>query len=146
MAKKPEKPKVSKRVKINFDTINKGKIVKINSVIPEGFKKVDSSKIYEQRKKELEQEVKESEERYKRETEEEKVSIEKLKCPCCKSIKKTPFTIAHRDGPLICGGRNSVQKLADYNVCQNCGVMYVDLNKKEIAYPMSMRDSFKFFM
>ena len=146
MAKKPEKPKVSKRVKINFDTINKGKIVKINSVIPEGFKKVDSSKIYEQRKKELEQEVKESEERYKRETEEEKVRIEKLKCPCCKSIKKTPVTITHRDGPLVCGGRNNVEKLADYNVCQNCGVMYVDLNKKEIAYPISMIDRFRFFM
>jgi len=142
MAKKPEKPKVSKRVKINFKTINN---------LPEGFKrvdfkKVDSDKIYEQRRKELEQEVKESEERYKRETEEEKVRISKLKCPCCKSVKKSPITITHRDGPLVCGGRNSVQKLANYNVCQNCGVMYVDLNKKEIAYPMSMRDSFKFFM
>jgi len=142
MAKKPEKPKVSKRVKINFNTINK---------LPEGFKridfkKVDSSKIYEQRKKELEQEVKESEERYKRETEAEKIRVEKLKCPCCKSVKKTPVTITHMDGPLVCGGRNSVQKLADYNVCQNCGVMYVDLNKKEIAHPISMIDRFKFFM
>jgi len=142
MAKKPEKPKVSKRVKINFKSINN---------LPEGFKrvdfkKVDSDKIYEQRKKELEQEVKESEERYKRETEEEKVRIEKLKCPCCKSVKKTPVTITHRDGPLVCGGRNNVEKLADYNVCQNCGVMYVDLNKKEIAYPISMIDRFRFFM
>ena len=144
-SEKPETPKVSKRVKINFDTINKFSSG-FKPMLPDGFKKLDSTKIYEQRRKELEKEVKESEERYKRETGEEKTRIEKLKCPCCKSVKKTPVTITHRDGPLVCGGRNNVEKLADYNVCQNCGVMYVDLKKKEIAYPKSLQDSFRFFM
>jgi len=137
MAKKPEKPKASKIVKINFKSINN---------LPQGFKKIDTTKIYEDQEKKLNKLIEESEERYKRETEEEKSRIEKLKCPCCKSVKKSPVTITHRDGPLVCGGHNSVQTLANYNVCQNCGVMYVDLNKKEIAYPISKEDRFRFIM
>lgn len=95
-------------------------------------KPIDMKKIYEDREKQF----KADEERYERETKAEKLRIEKLKCPCCKSIKKSPVCISHRDGPLVCGGRNHVSILAEYNVCQKCGTMYVDLNKKDVAPPM----------
>ena len=137
MAKKKIKPEDSKRVKINFKSVNG----------LEGFKPIDMTKMYEQRRKELDKEISDSQERYKKETSDEEIRISKLKCPCCKSIKKFSITISHHDGQLILGGRNApAQILADYNVCQDCGVMYVDLNKKKIEPPMDdFQDKFRFF-
>jgi hypothetical protein len=120
--------KYSKRVKITM-----------KDILPAGFKPMDMSKYYEDRKKRIE----EDEERYKREIKAEELRRVKLKCPCCKSAKKEPVSITHRDGPLVCGGRNHVQTLAQYNICQDCGVMYVDLDRKEIALPLD-RNSYLF--
>lgn len=107
------------------------KRIKIPALSSIKFEPVDMEKYYKDREKRLKAE----EERYKKETKAEEERIKKLKCPCCKSIKKSPVCISHRDGPLIVGGRNYVNILAEYNVCQNCGTMYVDLKKKDIEPP-----------
>lgn len=48
-------------------------------------------------------------------------------CPLCKSAEKKFVSISIKDGPIVYGGRNSRTELANYFVCQNCGIMYVNL-------------------
>ena len=125
MAKKEKKiidKKDSKIVKISLSDILKKGMVKLEPR--------DMTKYAEDDKKKVE----EDKIRYEKDLETEKNRFENLTCPSCKSRKKAQQTITHRDGPLIIGG-NSVSVLADYCICQNCGTMFVDLNKKKVAPP-----------
>jgi len=92
------------------------------------WKKLDMTKVFEEEKKRKEKEKK----RLEKENKIEEKRITDIKCPCCKSTKKQPVNISVRNGPLVVGGHNSINKLASYIVCQDCGVMYVDLHKKGV--------------
>lgn len=95
------------------------------------LKTVDMSKHYEDDKKRVE----DDKIRYEKELAKEKKRFDNLPCPACKSKNKKRNIVTYRNGTLIVGGHNSVTKLADHLICQNCGIMYVDLNEKEIAKP-----------
>lgn len=109
----------SKRTKINFELINKYK----NST------PIDMSKAYEDAKKRME----EDQARYKRELEDEKLRINNLKCPCCKSKDKRHY--CRRDGNSIIGPGSRSWVVEEYLICSKCGIHYSDLNKKEIQSP-----------
>ena len=74
---------------------------------------------------------------YKKQVEAENRRITKLKCPCCQKTNKELVTIyEQQDRPTVYGGFNPPAKLlSEYYVCKNCGVMFVDLKKKEIKAP-----------
>ena len=112
--------KESKRVKISFQKLEDIK-----------FKPVDMSKVYEEDKKRVESDKV----RYQKDLKQEKERFENLACPCCKSTNKKRNIISIGNGPVVYGGRNSSTTYADYLICQNCGIMYVDLHKKEITPP-----------
>lgn len=126
MAKQKKEPnkeqKESKRVKITLEGIGK---------LPSNFKPVDMNKVYEEDKKRVEADKL----RYKKDKQEEETRFNNLPCPCCKSTNKSRNIISTSNGPLIYGGRNSSSVHADYLICKDCGVMYVDLNKKEVNPP-----------
>lgn len=74
-------------------------------------------------------EIRKLEDQKKREREKEEQRIKDLKCPCCENTKKQFKRLSFRNGPLVCGGRNSSTTLGEYYICLNCGTMYVDLLK-----------------
>ena len=128
MAKSKKVPKEnSKRVKITFEKINSGHILKPGVKL----EPIDMTQVYEDDRKKVEADKI----RYQKEVEAEKERFENLPCPSCKSINKNRNVISHMNGQTVYGGRNSSTVYADYLICQSCGTMYVDLNKKEIAYP-----------
>jgi hypothetical protein len=116
--------KDSKRVKISMKDI-------LKPGLPEGFKPIDMSKVYEEDKKKVEADKI----RYKNDLKKEGERFDNLSCPCCKNTNKKRNIISHMNSPVVYGGRNSSTVHADYLICQNCGIMYVDLNKKEINPP-----------
>lgn len=131
---KNNKTENSKRIKITFDSINFQKGFKPS--MPEGFQKMDPvelQKKFKETQKEDEKKVKADKLRYEKDLKIEENRFKNLPCPVCKNKNKDRKRITHMDGPVIYGGRNSVDVLADYLICQNCGVMYVDLHKKEVA-------------
>ena len=117
--KKETDKKDSKRIKITFDDFRKD------------FKPIDMSKVYEEDNKKVEADKI----RYKKDLKEEEKRFDNLACPCCKSTNKKRNIISQMNGPVVYGGRNSSTVYADYLICQNCGIMYVDLNKQEINPP-----------
>ena len=108
----------SKRIKINFDTINGGK-----------FEPIDMSKVYADQKKREEEDYK----RYKEEIEAENKRIDKIRCPFCGAKEKEHYVNTGTNG-VIGPGRSS-WLIEEYYICKGCGVHYSDLNKKEIAKP-----------
>jgi hypothetical protein len=103
----------SKRQVINFDTITEG--VKIE--------KIDTSKVIARLRKSKKEEQKLKAE--KRALEEER--IRNIKCPVCKSKKKSHFVDRVSNG-VYGRGHNSYVK-NEYLICENCGVHYSDLKK-----------------
>lgn len=124
MAKKEKKiinKKDSKRVKITM-----------TDILKLGFKKlepVDMSKFHEEDKKK----VAKDKLRYEKELKAETIRYENLACPVCRDTKKERNVISHMNGQVVYGGRNSSTVHADYLICQGCGLMFVDINKKEIT-------------
>ncbi len=124
MSKKIRKPidkKESKRIKITIDDI-----------FSKGWKKlepIDMTKHYEEDKKKVEKDKI----RYQKDLKAEEKRFENISCPSCKNTNKKRNVISHMNGPVIYGERNSSTVYADYLICQGCGTMYVDLNKKEIT-------------
>lgn len=113
------KPKsTSKRVKINFESINKGK-----------WKPIDMTKVYEESKKQYEKSL----ERYKKDKAAEEKRIEKLTCPNCKSKDKKHILKYESNGIMGPGSRSWTTD--DYYICQSCGIHFTDLNKKDIQPP-----------
>lgn len=110
--------KDSKRVKINFDSINKGK-----------WEPIDMTKVYNDAKLVYEQQVS----KYKEELEAEKKRITKLACPACKCTDKKHHVKYESNGILGPGSRSWTTE--DYYICQGCGIHFNDLNKKEITPP-----------
>lgn len=103
---------MSKRIKINFKTINGDK-----------FKKLDvgdfGARLKEQER--LEWEFKNKKE------EEEKVRINKIKCPACKSTNKHHHKKYENNG--ILGPGCSAWLAEEYLVCLDCGIHFGDINK-----------------
>ena len=95
------------------------------------FKPVDMAPFYEEDKKKVEADKI----RYEKELKEEDERYNNLACPVCKSKDKKKNVISHNNEPIVYGGRNSVNILAEYCICQSCGSMYVDLNKNKVTYP-----------
>jgi transposase-like protein len=108
----------SKRIKINFDTINKG-----------NFEPIDMSKVYEDQKK---REIEDSK-RYLAEVEAEKIRIGEIRCPFCGSKEKDHFVNRGTNGVL--GSGHSSWLIEEYYICKGCGIHYSDLNKNEIQKP-----------
>jgi hypothetical protein len=121
-----------KRTKIKF-IIEASPKPTVEDIVKPGFefKPVDMASFYEEDKKRVE----EDKVRYETEKKEEETRFNNLACPVCKNTDKKINRIAPINEPIVYGGRNSVNILAEYCICQGCGSMYVDLNKKEITYP-----------
>jgi transposase-like protein len=77
--------------------------------------------------------------RYDDEVKIENDRIINLSCPHCRTENKELVNISFRNGPVVYGGRNNSRKLAEYYVCHGCGIMFVDINKKEIKPPYKGR-------
>lgn len=116
-------------------TIDKkdSKIVKISMKdISKDWKKIkpiDMTKHHEEDKKKVEVDKI----RYENDLKAEEKRFTNINCPSCKSTNKKRNVISHMNEPVIYGGRNSSTVYADYLICQECGTMYVDIHKKEIA-------------
>lgn len=106
----------SKRVKINFKSVN-----------GDNFEKLDMSEYY----KNIDIQRKKDEERYKIEVSKEKERIKKLACPLCKSKDKTHNLQYISNGILGPGASSSTT--SDYYICNKCGIHFSDLNKKKIT-------------
>ncbi len=71
---------------------------------------------------------------YNESIEKEKIRFNELKCPVCESNNKKEICISENNGVLGPGHRNHI--IQQYIVCQDCGIMYVDINKPEkLKYP-----------
>lgn len=128
MAKRKKVPKEeSERVQITFKKINSEDILKPGAKLEVR----DMTQFHEEEKNKVEVDKL----RYEKEVDVENKRFNNLPCPSCKSKKKIQQKITQRNGPVIYGGINGVNILADYLICQSCGTMYVDLNKKEITPP-----------
>jgi uncharacterized protein YbaR (Trm112 family) len=103
--------KISKRQVIKRD------LTKIESI--------DWSNFWENRKKQEEEELKIKQEKENK----EKKRIEKIKCPVCKSTKKTHYVKRENNG-IIGSGFNS-WIIEEYLICQDCGIHYSDLKKNK---------------
>lgn len=113
------------------------KISTLSKNLYEGFKQMkpeDMKKRMDKTIKDDEKKVEKDKVRYKKDLKTEKKRFENLACPVCKSLNKKQNTIyERRSEPVVYGGRNAPSKvLSDYCVCQDCGVMFVDINKKEV--------------
>jgi transposase-like protein len=108
----------SKRIKINFETINEGK-----------FEPVDMKKVYEDQKKMEAEDL----ERYKSEVKKEEKRIKEMTCPSCKSKEKNHYV--NRESNGIFGPGRASWLVEEYYICMKCGIHYSDLNKKEISKP-----------
>jgi hypothetical protein len=102
------------------------KLVSLSPDIISGLKTI-GEKSYEEIRKENEQREIDTKRQIKLNIEAEKKRIENLKCPLCYSKSKHFKTIKIKNGPIVYGGNNSKQKLAEYYICLHCGIMYVDL-------------------
>ena len=69
------------------------------------------------------QEQKEAEERRL-----EKIRIDNMTCPLCKSNSKAHHVVSNSNG--IMGPGHYSSPVMDYYVCKDCGIHYSDLNKK----------------
>lgn len=59
----------------------------------------------------------------------EKIRIDNMKCPLCKSQEKEHHVVRTSNG-IIGPGHHSAPVM-DYYVCKDCGIHYSDLNKKK---------------
>lgn len=110
--------KDSKRIKINFDSINKGK-----------WEPIDMTKVYNDAKAVYDKQLIEYNEAVKAEGKRRS----ELACPTCKSTDKKRHVKYEGNGILGPGSRSWTTE--DYYICQGCGVHFSDLNKKEITPP-----------
>jgi len=129
----------------------KNKIIRINQSedILKGLKKIDQEEISKAFKKRLEEDKKQYQKdlaKYEKDIKAEEKRITNLGCPVCKSTNKEKVTLREpRTEPLVLGGRNApIKTLAQYHVCQGCGVMYVDLNKKTLKKPLNPEERHRF--
>ena len=128
--------KNSKREKITFETINGFKSINGGHILKPGAKL--SPRDITKEKEADEKKVKEDLIRYEKDLKEEEIRFKNLPCPSCKNKKKEINIISHIDGPTVYGGHNNrAVVLAEYCICQGCGIMYVDLNKKKVTPPYS---------
>jgi len=58
----------------------------------------------------------------------EKIRIDNMKCPLCKSQEKEHHVVSSSNGIMGPGYHSS--PIMDYYVCKDCGIHYSDLNKK----------------
>jgi hypothetical protein len=116
----------SKRVKITMKDIMKD--IGFTKIDPAEMKKRMDDHFKEDKKKVADDKI-----RYEKDLKAEKERFENICCPSCISTKKERNIISHMNGPVVCGGINSSTVSADYLICQGCGTMYVDINKKEIT-------------
>jgi transposase-like protein len=114
-----------------------GKLLSIKDIFKNvEFKPIDMKEFYKNREKEIAKDQK----RYKREVAAEEKRLKSLACPCCKSKERKSVVISKNNGIIGPGYHSHI--LQEYYVCQNCGVMFVDLNKKAIKYPKDNKDYF----
>jgi hypothetical protein len=103
---------MSKRTKINFNTINGG-----------NWEKLDlgdfGARVEEQKRIEREAKLKKEQE--------EKERINKIKCPACKSINKHHHTKYQNNGILGPGAASWITE--EYLICLDCGIHFSDLKK-----------------
>lgn len=106
---------MSKRVKINFETVNGG-----------NYEKLDIGDFHSRLKEQerLEQEAK------KKKEDEEKERINKIPCPVCKSTNKHHHTKYKNNG--IMGPGFASWLVDEYLVCLDCGVNFSDINKTKL--------------
>ena len=95
------------------------------------FSEINMNDLYKYNKEREEKEF----EKYNQEIEAKKERVEKLNCPACKSIKKSCYRKYESNGVMGPGGYSKI--VEEYYICQNCGIHYSDLNKKEINKPNS---------
>ena len=72
-------------------------------------------------------------EKRKKEVKQEEKRIKNIKCPCCKSTKKSHVINSENNGIMGPGYHSRITD--EYYLCLGCGVRYEDLNKKEIKLP-----------
>ena len=105
---------MSKRTKINFNTIN-----------GDNWKPLDvgdfGARLKEQQRLEWESK--------KKKEEEEKERINKIPCPTCKSTNKHHHKKYENNGIMGPGSRAWITE--EYLVCLNCGVHFTDLTKNK---------------
>ena len=58
----------------------------------------------------------------------EKERIDNLGCPLCKSKEKKIVKYSESNG--VCGSGYYSNIIFEFYICQNCGIVYKDLNKK----------------
>lgn len=91
---------------------------------------IDWAKKHEENQKNYDQAVL----NYNKAVEEEKERFKKLKCPVCKSESKKEVCHSESNGVIGPGYHSHV--IFEYLICEDCGVMYKDLNKPaKIKYP-----------
>lgn len=106
---------MGKREKTSLEKINEGK-----------YTPIDMSKYFEEQQKAYLNDIL----RYEKETKQEYQRIEKLECPACKSKKKKYHCERNSNGIYGPGHHSFITN--EYYICENCGVHYSDINKKEI--------------
>lgn len=120
--------KDSKRVKINFKTING----------LEGFKPLEID--WEARRKEQQEQIEADKKRYEEEVAIEAKRVKKMCCPACKGTEKNRIRKTENNGVYGPGCRSWV--VDDYYICLGCGVHFTDLKQKDIVPPKSKNDYF----
>ena len=89
---------------------------------------------YEKRAKDNQERYEKALKDYNEAIEKERNRFDELKCPVCKSLNKKETTISENNGVIGSGYHSHIT--LQYLVCQDCGVMYKDINKPEkIHYP-----------
>lgn len=105
---------MSKRKKINFNTINDG-----------NWEPLDvgdfGARMKERQRIEREEELKKEQE--------EKERIDNIKCPACKSTNKRHHKKYENNGILGPGSASWI--VEEYLVCLNCGIHFDDINRKK---------------
>ena len=70
---------------------------------------------------------------YKEKVKKEEDRVVAMTCPCCKSADKKHNMLSTSNG--VMGPGYSSRIIADYYICQSCGIHYSDMNKIELVYP-----------
>lgn len=114
------------------ENIEKSKISRTEDIMKDA-KPLDMSKYYTERDNLREIARKE----YENAIDEERRRIEELTCPVCACHDKKRFIHSTASNGIY--GPGHVSKITDdYFICNNCGVHYSDLNKKEIKKPLDL--------
>jgi transposase-like protein len=93
---------------------------------------MDPGKIF----KELKEQEDLSQELYELEVKEENMRISNLCCPLCKSNNKHLHIDYSSNG--IYGPGSSSRIINEYYICNECGILFKDLKKKDIQRPSKL--------